>query len=493
MAPFIPPDICPNCGNNYVGNAAFCPACGKPIANQNAPLPSQRFITHGTRNTEQWIIGILLCVALLNFFFPLATLQLPVLGSQNVSGYDIFSKTDEFDKYLSKIPKGASGTDSTTPQQSSPDTGTSDSLPPMPFSVQSLDILPFEIAIALGCALISLFGCFGTFRSAYVKVTSTIGGLSAIIAILHLTIANSDLHSYFQESIKSTFSQSGDNPFAALAQQLGNLVVNSVQIKPGIGLFVLAAALALVAFLSFSRSFAAATEVPTQWFDDIVAGSAYRHQRRRFAAVVLAGVLLLCFIVASLVITKSKHGPTNDEQSIASPEKSAPPSENASPVDKPSPDDSTASNHSLTESITPDQWHQYHALYKTSEARYLRSLFNDYLAGESVTGDGNNQLAEENGRERAYEFSLLDKFDKSYYKSKFILYWFGKALGGGYQISIIFLDKPDRMFNAFVRTYPDGGSVMYGFDSANVTEDQMTKTRALVVAMFKADKEHYAM
>jgi len=493
MAPFIPPDICPNCGNNYVGNAAFCPACGKSIANQNAPLPSQRFITHGTRNTEQWIIGILLCVALLNFFFPLATLQLPVLGSQNVSGYDIFSKTDEFDKYLSKIPKGASGTDSTTPQQSSPDTGTSDSLPPMPFSVQSLDILPFEIAIALGCALISLFGCFGTFRAAYVRVTSTIGGLSAIIAILHLTIANSDLHSWFRESIKAIPAESSDNPFAGVAQQLGNLIVNSVQIKPGIGLFVLAAALTIAAFLSFSRSLAVAAEVPTTWFDHTVTSTVYRNPWMRLATPILAGFLLLGIIVAGLVITKSKHGLTNDEQTIASPEKYAPPSENASPVDKPSPDDSTTSNHSLAESITPDQWHQYHASYKASEARYLRSLFNDYLARESVTGEGGDQLAEGNGRERAYEFSLLDKFDKSYYKSKFTLYWFEKAWGGGYQISIIFLDKPDRMFNAFVRTYPDGGSVMYGFDSANTTEDQMNKIRAFMMAMFKADKEHYAM
>lgn len=450
-------------------------------------------ITHGTRNTEQWIIGILLCTALLTFFFPLATLQLPVIGSQNVSGYDIFSKTGEFDKRLSTIPKGASGANSTTPQESSPDTGASDSLLPMPFSVQSLGFLPFEIAIALGCALISLFGCFGTLRATYVRVTSTIGGLSAIIAILHLTIANSDLHSWFHELIKTISTESSDNPFAGVAQQLGNLIVNSVQIKPAIGLFVLAAALAIAAFLSFSRSLAVAAEVPTTWFDRTVTSTVYRNQWMRFAASILAGFLLLGIIVAGLVITKSKHGPTKDEQSIASPMKSAPTSENASPIDKPSPDDSTVSNHSLAESITPDQWHQYHASYKASEARYLRSLFNDYLARESVTGEEDNQLAEGNGRERAYEFSLLDKFDKSYYKSKFILYWFGKNLGGGYQISILFLDKPDMMFNAFVRTYPDGGSVMYGFDSANVTEDQMTKIRALMVAMFKADKEHYAM
>ena len=56
---------------------------------------------------ELWTTTSLLIVALLTFFFPLLTIQIPLMGTQYVSGYDIFSKTRQFEKQLSSISKGS--------------------------------------------------------------------------------------------------------------------------------------------------------------------------------------------------------------------------------------------------------------------------------------------------------------------------------------------------------------------------------------------------
>ena len=50
--------------------------------------------------SERWIIGTLLTVGLLTFFFPLATFQIPILGNQEVSGYDLISRAKELNQTL---------------------------------------------------------------------------------------------------------------------------------------------------------------------------------------------------------------------------------------------------------------------------------------------------------------------------------------------------------------------------------------------------------
>lgn len=123
--------------------------------------------------------------------------------------------------------------------------------------------------------------------------------------------------------------------------------------------------------------------------------------------------------------------------------------------------------------VAPDRSGQYH-LYKTKigDAIYLRSLFNDYLAGRTGQTDEND---------RTSEYALLDRWDKSYYKSKFVVLAAKKALMGGNVISILFLDKPDRVFNAWV--YPMAGAIpdLRGLDSAGLTEVEMVRVREAVL------------
>lgn len=133
---------------------------------------------------------------------------------------------------------------------------------------------------------------------------------------------------------------------------------------------------------------------------------------------------------------------------------------------------------SPVENISPGDLNQYQVYTtKISDAIYLKSLFNDYLAGGSGWVNESNHAAEEN--DRAYEFNLLDKWDKSYFKSKFIVVHVNKAPVGGNVISILFLDKPDRVFNAWVYTLYGGEQVLRGFDLAGLNEEEMVKIRAL--------------
>lgn len=203
------------------------------------------------QSAEQLVVGLLLVVALLTFFFPLMTLQIPLLGNQSVSGYDIFTKTRQFRQQLTSIPKGLGKSDSKSTQRSTPSTDSNEIA--LPISVQSAAFVPLEVTVAFACALLTLPGCFPRLHPAHVRVMSSVGSIAAVTAILHLTIINSDLHEWFQQSMQTGSGSPSENPFAGLMQQLGNLVVNTFQVKAGAGLYVLAVTLVLVAFLSYSR------------------------------------------------------------------------------------------------------------------------------------------------------------------------------------------------------------------------------------------------
>jgi hypothetical protein len=202
------------------------------------------------RSSERWIIGALLSVALLAFFFPLATLQVPVLGNQDVSGYDLIAKARELSQALDAIrPKELHepGTEPSQPIPSDSNGAAPDSS--MPLSVQALPLIPIEIIVSFACALIGLFCCLGPFGSAPAKAFSALGGVAAVAALLHLAVANSDMHTWFREQMKANSAALASNPFAGLAE----LAANSVQLRPGAGLYMLAAALSLAAIVLISR------------------------------------------------------------------------------------------------------------------------------------------------------------------------------------------------------------------------------------------------
>ena len=212
------------------------------------------------RNSERWIVGALLAVALLTFFFPLASIQIPIVGNQELSGYDLVSRAKDIDRTLEQIkPKklDESGSSySPLPARASSESGARLAVP---ISVQTLPLIPVEIIFSFVFATAALLCCFGRLSSTPAKFFSTAGGLAAVAAILHLAVANSDLHSFIREQIKADSSAADNNPFAGFAQQLVSLAVNSVQLKPGAGLYLLAVCLSVAAVILLSRLLATAS------------------------------------------------------------------------------------------------------------------------------------------------------------------------------------------------------------------------------------------
>jgi hypothetical protein len=182
-------------------------------------------------------------LSLLLFFFPLLTIHVPIAGDQDVSGYDALSKFSEFRKKL---------TSSSTP--SSDTTHTVDRAPlsqKVPLSVQIAWLIPTALTLAFLSAAVALVASFKD-----VEVTRTvciIGVCCSAVAILHITIMNSDIQSWLSESMNTARTELKDNPFPGLAQSFGALLAIAFQIRPGWSLYALLVLLSVAAVLGFSR------------------------------------------------------------------------------------------------------------------------------------------------------------------------------------------------------------------------------------------------
>lgn len=130
----------------------------------------------------------------------------------------------------------------------------------------------------------------------------------------------------------------------------------------------------------------------------------------------------------------------------------------------------------------------YYASYGDPFVVHLRKALNGYLVG---TNDGMS-LPEVVIEKRTDEGSVygLSSFDKSYYQSKFAIWRIDEALGGGKDITLIFQDKPDKIFHAWIYELGNGE----GYDLREFRED--TEDSKDIGALLKAygkyilDKNH---
>jgi hypothetical protein len=125
--------------------------------------------------------------------------------------------------------------------------------------------------------------------------------------------------------------------------------------------------------------------------------------------------------------------------------------------------------------FTPDQLKDYYLVYTNPDVRYLRTLFNAYL--EHIGGHED-------------EFSYLSKWDSEYYRSKFTVCSRDGNIFGGTFITLMFQDKPDKIFIAWV--YPEGGAQklrLKAFDLGNYSDEDIRRTKIRYRA-FLQDKEH---
>lgn len=116
----------------------------------------------------------------------------------------------------------------------------------------------------------------------------------------------------------------------------------------------------------------------------------------------------------------------------------------------------------------------YYKVYDNPYVIYLRKSFNAYLNNDINSVSISTTAIEKNIKDGI--INGLDSFDKSYYKSKFVVITINDSLAGGKDIQIIFQDKPDRIFYAWVYQLSDGNYELRGFNSKeNIDKNEMDK------------------
>ncbi len=130
----------------------------------------------------------------------------------------------------------------------------------------------------------------------------------------------------------------------------------------------------------------------------------------------------------------------------------------------------------------------YYESYKSPYVIAIRKALDSYLSGKD---DYLEDLAIESSKDEDAAVSGLDSFDKSYYKSKFIVYYKNRAIVGGQTIQIIFVDKPDKLFVAWVYDIGDVGNYTLRtfYENIKFTPDKMLEIRKQYRSFF-SDTEH---
>ena len=141
------------------------------------------------------------------------------------------------------------------------------------------------------------------------------------------------------------------------------------------------------------------------------------------------------------------------------------------------------------EAVTPSdaELKQYYASYKDPFVLQIRKALNGYLAGTNEGMESPDIVIKKDDLNGSP--SGLASFDKEYYKSKFVVLAIDDALFGGKDISIIFQDKPDIIFTAWVYKFSDVHYDLRGFwedDKATENIDLALKT----FGKYIFDKEH---
>ncbi len=198
---------------------------------------------------ERGAAAPLAALAALTFFLPLFSIHIPLVGDQKVTGYETASKISQLTRRIRSAT--GQGEDGQKPSIKIPKTPGGDSGPPsnLPLSIRFSWLIPVFIIGAFISALLTLLGAL--FSLGLSKIAGGLGTVCGVLAVVHLTAMNSDIHNLLQDTLQRG---AGDrNPLAGLARALGNAFINNLDVKPGAGLYVLTGALALAAILVYSR------------------------------------------------------------------------------------------------------------------------------------------------------------------------------------------------------------------------------------------------
>ena len=146
----------------------------------------------------------------------------------------------------------------------------------------------------------------------------------------------------------------------------------------------------------------------------------------------------------------------------------------------------------ITSELNPKELEAYYRIYKNPYVILLRKTLDAYLANDSSKACIFQGAVEETRMTGI--ISGLDAFSKDYYKSKFVVATIDDNAENGKDIQIIFQDKPDRIFYAWIGKNPYQEDCLLGFNSKEDFEREETreKMKQLIepYRQFLFDKEH---
>lgn len=125
--------------------------------------------------------------------------------------------------------------------------------------------------------------------------------------------------------------------------------------------------------------------------------------------------------------------------------------------------------------FTPQQLEQYYLVYTNPDVRYLRTLFDAYLKNSGGTEQ---------------ERQVMNKWSKEYLRSKFIVLSRMGNTFGGTLITVLFQDRPDKVFVAWV--YPEGADkklTLKAFDVGDFSDEDIRRTKIRYKKLIE-DKTH---
>lgn len=140
--------------------------------------------------------------------------------------------------------------------------------------------------------------------------------------------------------------------------------------------------------------------------------------------------------------------------------------------------------------FSQEELEKYYAVYDNSFVLYLRKCLNAYLANDS--SGVNIAMAAVQKDRREGIISGLDSFDKEYYKSKFIVVTIDDSIAGGKDIQIMFQDKQDRIFYAWVYRLAseEEDYELRGFNSKEFFDEEKMAVIRKLYGKYLNDPEH---
>ena len=124
--------------------------------------------------------------------------------------------------------------------------------------------------------------------------------------------------------------------------------------------------------------------------------------------------------------------------------------------------------------FSPSELEDYYRVYENGDVRYLRRLFDAYLAGKSIDDDAAR---------------ILRPWDRAYLRSKLIVMSRDESPFGVTFILLVAQDRPDRVLRAAVYKRSRAAFVLRGLDDAGFSSEDVRKLRVRY-RQFLEDKKH---